>query len=222
MNFQYSGKDKLDLMSLSVRYNSVIYQWLIEGLRPGAAVLDFGAGKGEFCNRLLDYKVTAIELDEEMHGYLHCKKFRDISSVTEKYDLIYSINVLEHIDDDVAIVRQLAALLRDNGAIKIFVPAQQELYSNMDKTVGHRRRYSVDSLMHLMTSNGFHVISCRYFDIAGYFSSWVYKLLNRESFFNAHTVQFYDNIVFPVSRLLDILTFGKVIGKNIMLEARKA
>lgn len=222
MNFQYSGKDNLDLMSLSVRYNTAIYQWLVEGLPPGASVLDFGAGKGEFCNRLQGYEIKAVELDEQMHANLRCPAFRDVSSLTEKFDLIYSINVLEHIDDDSSAVRQLAELLGKNGAMKIFVPARQELYSNMDRTVGHIRRYSMDSIKRLVTDNGLQVVSCRYFDFAGYFAALLYKIMNREAVFNARTVLLYDRVIFPASRLCDMLTFGRVIGKNIVLEARKA
>lgn len=222
MNFQYSGKDNLDLMSLSVHYNSAIYQWLVEGLPSGASVLDFGAGKGEFCNRLLEYEIKAVELDEDMHASIRCPAFRDVSSLTEKFDLIYSVNVLEHIDDDSSAVRQLAPLLSKNGVMKIFVPARQELYSNMDRTVGHIRRYSVDAIKCLATDNGLQVVSCRYFDFAGYFAALLYKLMNREAVFNAKTVLLYDRIIFPISRLCDMLTFGHVIGKNIILEARKA
>jgi SAM-dependent methyltransferase len=222
VTFQYSGKDNLDLMSLSVRYNSAIYEWLIKGLGPEASVLDFGAGKGEFCNRLLRYKIKAVELDEDMHASILCPAFRDVSSLTEKFDLIYSVNVLEHIDDDSTTIKQFGELLRPNGTIKIFVPARQELYSNMDRTVGHLRRYSMDSMKRLVSDNGFQIVSCRYFDFAGYFASLLYKLMNRESVFNAQTVLFYDRVIFPVSHFFDFITLGKVIGKNIILEARKA
>ncbi len=222
MNFQYSGKDNLDLMSLSVRYNTAIFQLLVSGLKPKASVLDFGAGKGEYCNRLLEYNIKAVELDEDMHSYLLCPAFRDLSLLNDKFDLVYSVNVLEHIADDVSVVHQLANLLHPEGTLKIFVPARQELYSNMDRTVGHIRRYSMDSIKRLVNNNGFQIVSCRYFDFAGYFASLLYKLMNRESVFNAQTVLLYDRVVFPVSRFFDVTTFGKLIGKNIILEARKA
>lgn len=209
-------------MSLSVHYNAAIYQWLIKDLASGASALDFGAGKGEFCNRLLEYNIKAVEPDQDMHAYIRCPAFCDISSLTEKFDLIYSVNVLEHIDDDISVVCQLSELLNPDGMMRIFVPARQELYSNMDRTVGHIRRYSLDSIKHVVSSSGLKIVSCRYFDFFGYFASLLYKLMNRESVFNAQTVLLYDRVVFPVSRLIDVATFGTLIGKNIILEARKA
>jgi SAM-dependent methyltransferase len=218
---EYVGKDNLDLMSLAENYNAEIRRWLIKGLRPSAEILDFGAGKGEFCNRLTDFSVTAVEIDQHLHQYITCPVKQDLSDVIQSFDMIYSINVLEHIEDDAAIVSQWFEHLRHGGTVKILVPARQEIFSIMDKTVGHIRRYSRPDLIALFRSSHFEVISCRYFDFIGYFASFLFKVLNRNNVFNERSMVIYDRGVFPVSTLLDAMTFGQIIGKNLLLEACK-
>ena len=62
-------------------------------------------------------------------------------------DLIYTSNVLEHIDDDLAALKQLRATLSPGGRIAIYVPAMQVLYSDMDRSLGHYRRYGRQELL---------------------------------------------------------------------------
>ena len=52
------------------------------------------------------------------------------------------INVLEHIEDDVAALRTLRRLLRPGGRIVLYVPALNGLYGAYDRKVGHFRRYA--------------------------------------------------------------------------------
>ena len=65
----------------------------------------------------------------------------------ENLDTIVSFNVLEHIEDDLAVLKKCAELLRDSRAegkkrIISFVPAHPWAYGVMDKAVGHYRRYN--------------------------------------------------------------------------------
>ena len=60
--------------------------------------------------------------------------------------MIYAINVIEHIADDVAALAQLRELLRPGGKLVIFVPAFPMLYSEMDRRIGHFRRYRLTAL----------------------------------------------------------------------------
>ena len=220
-DYQYSGKDTLDLMALAVNYNRAILEWLTRDLPDKSLILDFGAGKGEYCNRFPPGRITAVEPDEDMHNGIRCRAVKSLTELKGKFDMIYAVNVLEHIRDDQAIVGQLSGLLSGTGIMKIFVPARQELYSTMDEKVGHERRYSMAGLSRLFTSQGLIITNRRYFDILGYIIAMVFKCLKRDDSFNATTVRLYDRLIFPVSSLLDTVTCGKVIGKNIMLEARK-
>jgi hypothetical protein len=54
---------------------------------------------------------------------------------------VYSANVLEHIEDDLAIVKHCARLLEPGGWFVAFAPAGKWLYSEFDRIIGHHRRY---------------------------------------------------------------------------------
>jgi SAM-dependent methyltransferase len=219
--FQYSGKDNLELMTLAVNYNNSIYAWLSGAFAGGGEILEFGAGKGEFCNRIRGAHVSAVELDQDLHGQITCETFRYLSEVNRAYDVIYSLNVLEHLPDDDSVVSQFHHLLKEGGRVKILVPARRELFSKMDEKVGHLRRYTKETLRRLFTRHGFQITACRYFDCLGYFTTLLFKMIGNDDAFNEKTILLYDRIFFPVSRLIDTLTFGGLIGKNIMLDAVK-
>jgi len=61
-------------------------------------------------------------------------------------DVIIALNVLEHIDDDVAALRQIYRILRPGGCAIIEVPANPALYDFYDKQLKHFRRYTLDEL----------------------------------------------------------------------------
>ena len=51
------------------------------------------------------------------------------------------LHVLEHISDDIHELKSAMDKLNNNGYLVIMVPAHQNIYSNLDKAVGHYRRY---------------------------------------------------------------------------------
>lgn len=219
--FDYTGKDNLDAMALAIRYNRTIFHWLMRGVRPTDSILEFGAGKGEFCNRFRDYKIQAVELDRDMHKYIACPAASDLDQVAGQFDLIYAVNVLEHIKDDAGSVAGFYQRLNSGGRVKIFVPARMELYSNMDTLVGHERRYHPIGLKNLFQENGFRVVRCRYFDFLGYFATLVYKLSRGKGDVSPASIRIYDSLIFPISRGIDFVSGGRILGKNLVFEAIK-
>jgi hypothetical protein len=217
--FKYSGRDNLDVMSFAKNYNASIFKWLSSDLESGYLILDYGSGKGEFFSRFSE-NIFAIEPDIDMHKhYPDNIIFSSIDQLQHKFNLIYSINVLEHIQDDVLIVNQFKNYLVNNESIvKIFVPARQELYSSMDAKVGHYRRYSKKQIEKLFLDNGYIVKSCYYFDFLGYFAAGLYKILGKSGDIDPKSLIFYDKYIFPISKFLDKF-FSRFIGKNIVIEA---
>ena len=220
-NFKYSGRDNLDVMSLATNYNKSIFKWLSNNIPNSVEILDFGSGQGEFFNRFNShhYNVYAVEPDNNMHSFFPKERiFSSIEQVNKKFDLIYSINVLEHIEDDALIINKFKKYLANKrGIVKIFVPARQELYSDMDKKVGHYRRYSRKQIEQLFIDGGFKVKLCRYFDFLGYFAAAIYKILGKDGDIDSASLVFYDKYIFPLSLLFDKI-FSRFIGKNIIIE----
>ena len=217
---KYEGRDNLDIMSLAKNYNNYIFNWISEV--KSNKILDFGAGNGEYCNRFNKNDITAIEIDDSLRESINCNSFSSIEELTNnRFNLIYSLNVLEHIENDGAIVVGFDSLLESKGIIKILVPARQELFSQMDINVGHFRRYDIKKLQVLFDNNKYEITECKYFDFLGYFATLAYKLIDNSGEIDSKSLIIYDKFIFPVSVFFDKITFGKIIGKNIMLTLRK-
>lgn len=225
---QYSGQDNLEVMSGAKNYNHWLLAEVLRNMTPHAErIVDFGAGDGGFARALQAKSAGSIiciepadNLRRQLQGLQHAA---DISEISGELDYIYSLNVLEHIEDDAEILRLWYQRLKISGKVFIYVPAFPMLYSAMDKHVGHYRRYRRAELINKAQTAGFTVTECRYADFAGWFASWWLKLCGRtDGSLSPRMVSFYDRIIFPLSRGLDILTGGRLLGKNLILIAEKS
>ena len=79
------------------------------------------------------------------------------------FDLVGLFDVLEHLDDDLEVLKVLRGQLRPGGSLLMTVPAHMALWSEYDVASGHRRRYSRHELMARLTQAGFNVIFCTEF-----------------------------------------------------------
>lgn len=75
-----------------------------------------------------------------------------------QFDLIMLVDVLEHLLDDVQILRCLCDLLTDEGVLILTVPAHSSLWSRFDDASGHYRRYEPDEIGSKLTSAGYRVV----------------------------------------------------------------
>ena len=214
----------LEVMEQAQRYNRFLLG-LVLPLARGKRVLDFGAGTGTFAHALAaeGVDVVCVEPDAGLREKLAVRKHADVSEVaSDSVDLVYSFNVLEHIEDDAAALAELRRVLRPGGRLLIYVPAFMVLYSEMDRRIGHLRRYRKAPLGMLVERSGCKVDDVRYADSLGFLAALAYKALGpRDGTLNSRGVRFYDRYVFPLSRLLDFV-FHPVIGKNLIVRATKA
>lgn len=223
----YTGVDNLEVMQDAVNYNRYLLDTVRKYAPPKAKVLDFGAGGGQFAAPLSkqDMDLTALEPDQLLQQRLRAQGLRVVGSTQElpdaSFDYIYSLNVLEHIEDDEAALRGLHSKLSANGKLLIYVPAFPVLYTSMDAKVGHVRRYTRETLMARVTTAGFQVDRVGYADSIGFFATLVFKLSgNKDGNVSLGALKLYDRAVFPLSRSLDLLT-RRWFGKNLLLLAHK-
>lgn len=219
----YTGTDNLEIMSVAVNYNNYLMNLILADIRPGIKVLDIGAGIGTFAKRVRDngYDVRCFEPDPVQSEIIKSNGLSVATCMEEiessSLDFIYSLNVLEHIDDDVDALKQWFTLLKPGGRMLIYVPAFQFLYSSMDEKVGHFRRYRKNELIEKSKLAGFSIISAEYADSLGFFASIVYKYFNSGSGdINLRALIFYDRFLFPISRVLDFI-MHPIVGKNVFL-----
>lgn len=220
----YSGRENLEAMAGARNYNAHLLR-LVEQEAAAGPVLDFGAGAGTFARPMRDagYALTCVEPDAELRGALAALNLKAVESLEAVPDAsvsyVYTLNVLEHVEDDVAALEQLRRCLVPGGKLLIYVPAFELLYSAMDAKVGHFRRYRRRTLTAKLEAAGFEVRAARYVDSLGFVATLLYKLLgNRSGVIGGASVRLYDRWVFPLSRALDRI-LGPVAGKNLLVTA---
>lgn len=219
----YTGSDNLEVMAAAVNYNNFLLALILDHMRPRIKVLDIGAGIGTFAKRINSegYDVLCFEPDPKQSEIIKLKGLPVVRSLDEietaSLDFIYSLNVLEHIEDDLGALRHWYSLLKPGGRMLIYVPAFQLLYSSMDKKVGHFRRYKKNELIEKSKIAGFNIVCAKYADSIGFFSSIAYKFSNSGSGdINLRALIFYDRFLFPLSRIFDFF-MSPVVGKNVFL-----
>ena len=136
---------------------------------------------------------------------------------------IFAIDVLEHIEDDRAALRELYNALAANGKLLIYVPARMELYSPFDKAIGHFRRYHLPDLKQKAIEAGFEIETIKYHDFLGYFASYYNKLMTSDenAGLNPKAVAIYDKFLVPLTEFIETILRKPPIGKNVLLVARK-
>ena len=194
-------------------------------------VLEVGAGIGSFTNnyRKKIRNLTLSEIDDSNFNFL-TKKFKDKNNIkvinsftgqiSETFNTILHLNVLEHIEKDVEEINQALKKLKPNGHLIILVPAHNELYGKFDKAIGHIKRYKIDFFKSLKLDNA-EVMELYYLDSLGYFLYYLNKIFFKEEIYPTKLKIFlWDKLFTPFSMILDKLLYYK-FGKNVMCVIKK-
>lgn len=136
---------------------------------PFHNVLDIGAGSGIFSRHLLAWGADSAVCVDSAYNADHCesvggKAIRFTRKITScDADLVLLMDVLEHVDDDVQLIKASLAGAARGAFVLITVPAFQSLYSAHDRYLDHKRRYTLHSLEAAVTAAGLKIVSTRYF-----------------------------------------------------------
>lgn len=228
-NFSYTGKEELEQQLAMPGYNQHIANLFLKKIDQGTTVMDFGAGIGTISDLIRRKKSTVrilcVELDEENKSILRGKGYEILEDADlcpdGTLDVIFSSNVLEHIEDDEAALRILYKKLKPGGIAAFWVPAFQCLWTPMDDKVEHYRRYTKKSMEDVFTKAGFRIQSCFYQDSAGFFITLLFKMIgDKDGTVSTKSLVIYDRFIFPVSKICDFL-FSRLFGKNVFIYARR-
>lgn len=144
------------------------------GLPTGAHILDAGCGSGRNMVELARHGVvTGVELS---HTSVHLARERGAGEVLEgsvmdmpfddaSFDLCVSLDVIEHLEDDVGALRELRRVTKPGGALLVTVPAYQWLWSGHDEINHHHRRYNRRTLLAAADSAGWQCESSTHFNL---------------------------------------------------------
>lgn len=178
----HEGYNTLARMEEAPRYNA----WIGRKLRAhlGPRVLEVGAGLGTITREIEAGRelVIALDVDRFYHQRL-TNLFRDKPHVEPLHsdvahtdwaaigrrgiDSVVLSNVLEHIEDDGAALRDFRKVLRPGGNLVLLVPALPWLLGSMDEAVGHFRRYTPKGLSETLAREGFTVERLEWMNLLG-------------------------------------------------------
>ena len=193
-------------------------------------ILEVGAGIGSF-TKLYENQhqnITLSESDKDFCDLLN-DKFKNknnikitnqfIKEINQKFETIIYLNVLEHIEDDIAEVKMAYEKLEKNGHLIILVPAHQKIYSKFDKAVGHFRRYEINFFKDKLSM--FNLIKLIQLDCCGYLLYHLNNLIFKKDVYPSKLKIFiWDKIFTPMTIVLDFLINYK-FGKNILCIIKK-
>jgi SAM-dependent methyltransferase len=139
-----------------------------------ARILEIGCGTGHNLPMLARFgAVDAIEIDEAARGFASERLGKPVGTAPlpaltgverAAYDLVAVLDVVEHVEDDVAALRGMADVLKPGGAILVTVPAHPWMWSAHDTVNHHHRRYSKATLDKAIADAGLAHNGLRYFN----------------------------------------------------------
>lgn len=142
---------------------------------PNPRILDVGCGTGANLKMLADYgKAEGVDISPQAIEF--CRE-RGLDSVklgaaehlpyeSDSFELVTALDVVEHLDDDVAGLREMRRVLGRDGRLLLFVPAFMFLWGVQDEVSNHRRRYTLPSLLKAVEAAGFSIEWTSYANIS--------------------------------------------------------
>lgn len=151
-------------------------------------ILDIGCGSGLMLKDLaelgetcgMDMSDDAIKFSKEIYNGEIKKGALPDNLPYEKYyfNLIVALDVIEHIDDDLASLKAMRSRLKKNGMALITVPAYMFLWSAFDEMNEHKRRYTMSELREKIIEAGFEIEKISYFNTLLFPLVYIVRKLN--------------------------------------------
>jgi SAM-dependent methyltransferase len=243
----------LDLLLLRTWHVKKALRKLASHLPSDANVLDAGSGFGQYTWRMSrlhrQWKIKAVDINIEQID--DCNHFFNRTGLSDRvsfntgdltalndlncYDLILSVDVMEHIEEDVKVFQNFYKSLKNNGLLLISTPSDQggsdvhddHQESFIDEHV--RDGYGIKDITEKLTRAGFSTVDAIYtYGKPGGISwrlsmKYPIRMLNASYFFFL-LLPFYYLIFFPVSVILNIfdLCFTHKTGTGLLVTARKS
>ena len=188
--------------------------WLARVIRPylGDTILEIGAGIGTLSGSLMGKRLRYVAAEREPL-YLHALRNRFLrtpnvevrslepasgasyAGLERQFESVLCVNVLEHEEDPDQVLGSLRDCLVDNGRLLVLVPQGPGLFGPLDRTLGHRRRFSKGELTRLVTAAGFEVEHVHQLNKISMPVWWIFgKILSRNKI-NKLSLKVFDKTV---------------------------
>lgn len=200
----------------------------------GRTMLEVGSGLGDFAEQFLDRVDRLVVSDGDPYCVKHlAARFAGQPKVkvidfmlpaavplVEPVDTVVAMNVLEHVVEDVAALRELARVVTPAGRIVIWVPGYMQLYGDFDRKVGHVTRYTPKTLRATVTAAGLDIEVLKPINLLGGIAWWAAVRVGKVGAPRPRIVRIYDRLVVPTTRVLERL-IRPPFGQTVFCVARK-
>lgn len=222
-----TGAETLERLAADApRYN----RWLTSRVAPwvGRRVLEIGAGIGNMAEYFLDRERLVLAEPEAAYRDRLLSRFAgkpnvkvvplrlpavDAGLAAERLDTVICLNVLEHVEADVAALEAMRGLLAPRGRVVLLVPALRALYGSLDTALGHFRRYTPAELREKIAAAGLRLVHIEYFNLGGVLGWWVTGRVLRRTIIPSGSLRLYDALV-PLFRLERLLPWR--LGQSLI------
>jgi SAM-dependent methyltransferase len=149
---------------------TIVSHLLARHAPPGARILDVGCGTGATTARLGgSSRVWGIDTEPAALRHARARGLPVARASALRlpvrdagFDVVVTLDVLEHLDDDRGALAEMQRALRPGGILLATVPAYPFLWSSHDEALGHRRRYRRGELRERVSAAGFEIALCSY------------------------------------------------------------
>ena len=137
-------------------------------------ILDVGCGTGANLEMLAQFGAAeGVDVSEDALAFCRARGLNNVRRgaaealpyAHHSFDLVTALDVVEHLDDDAAGLREMRRVLMPNGRALLFVPAFMWLWGVQDDVSHHRRRYTLPQLRERVRAAGFEVERATYANV---------------------------------------------------------
>lgn len=182
----------------------LIFQQMKSVIDKKSRIIEIGAGTGNVSRYLQKNGYNNISVGEmhlnglkyaKSYGIKECYQFNLLDTpFKNEFDAVCMFDVLEHIENDDLALHNIHKTLHTNGHIILTVPAHMWLWNRDDVLAGHKIRYTKKELVKKLETNGFEVLSSRYFFISIIPLLYLRTILNNDDKTNVKKEEYNGDI----------------------------
>lgn len=124
------------------------------GLRPRLPIVG---------TQFVDISAPALAILQKHGGNIALASISHLPFGDQAFDLLCALDIIEHVDDDLAAMAELSRLAADDAILLISTPLHPKLWTPFDDFVGHRRRYEPEQFIAMLNNHGFSVVQSAVF-----------------------------------------------------------
>lgn len=229
MDLKEIGKVDPDNFWYYLYKGQFIFDKAIKSFNKSEILFDVGAGSGYFASIFVKNKKTikAYCIDP-FYSKDQLGNKNDLNFVTappiEKADVLLFIDVLEHVEDDSALLKSYISSSSADALFVISVPAFKSLWSNHDVFLEHFRRYRKKDLRNLIKRAGLVEVESSYIFGSIFPLVWLIRKLKRSKTIQSDLKQssnFVNFLILSFLKIEKVLPVNRLFGTSVFISAKK-